>query len=319
MGDLQPWIGLGVLRHEQLDPALSYLASLGSDESRRVMRSALDRVALLVGVNPKSAAPFRSVPWAQIRFEHVALIRAKLGQEPISFGHANLCLVAIRRVALHAMRLGLMEPGDYEQIRACDGIKGTRLPKGRSLDGGEIHALFGATHRHRRPAVGARDRAILSLCFGLGLRVAEAVGVQAEDINGDALRVTGKGNREREVPYKPEFRAHLDQWLERAELAAGPFLRSFTKGGTVREGPIHTASIRRICVGLAKAAGIDRFSPHDLRASFATTLLENGIDPLIVQRLLGHARLDTTAGYDRRPRTAALAAVLVLPCPRLVA
>jgi integrase/recombinase XerD len=295
---------------EKLSPALSYLASLGSSESRRVMASALDRVAAMMG-----AANFREVPWERIRYEHVAMLRAKLSGEAISMGHANLCLVAVRRVSLHGMRLGIIDPGAYQQIAACEGIKGTRLPKGRFLDGGEIMALYGATHAASKPLSGLRDRAFLGLCWGMGLRVTEAINVAAQEVTGEALRVTGKGNKEREVPWAPNVQRHLVKWCESAAIESGAVLRAVNKFGTVAPGSISAVSLRRICEQLADASGVARFTPHDLRATYATMLLESGVDALIVQRLLGHARVDTVQTYDRRPATAARAAVNYLLVP----
>lgn len=298
-------------REGRLSPALSYLASLGSEESRRVMASALDRVAGLMG-----ADSFRDVPWERLRFEHVAMIKAKLSAESISFSHANQCLVAVRRVSLHGMRLGLVDPGAYQQIAACEGIKGSRLPKGRFLDGGEIFALFSTTHNRRQPLTGARDRAFLSLCWGMGLRVTEAIGVQLAQLSGDSLRITGKGNKEREIPWAPNVRAHLSRWAETASLGeGGPVLRAINKGGGVSGRAINAVSLRRICEKLAAASGIDRFTPHDLRATYATMLLESGVDALIVKNLLGHARVDTVQAYDRRPAAAARSAVNFLLVP----
>ena len=308
IGDL----GLEKSNGAKLSPALSYLASLGSDESRRVMACALDRVAAMVG-----ADSFTAVPWEKIRFQHVAMIRAKLAAEPISFGHANQCLVAIRRVSLHSMRMGLLDPGAYQQIAACEGIKGSRLPKGRFLDMGEIASLFASTYRRRQELTGLRDRAFLSLCWGMGLRVTEAIGVKAPETDGEALRVTGKGNKQREIPYAPNVRRHIDAWKERAKIAEGPLLRAINKGGRVSCDAINAVSLRRVCERLARAAGVARFTPHDLRATYATMLLESGVDALIVQNLLGHARVDTIQAYDRRPAAAARSAVnfLLVPGP----
>ena len=303
----------GIIRGEKgtISPAVAYLASLGSAESRRVMACALDRVALMMG-----APNFREVPWERIRYEHLAMLKAKLTGEEIGLSHANLCLVAVRRVALHGMRLGLLDPSAYQQIAACEGIKGSRLPKGRFLDGGEVMALYGATYSERKEISGVRDRAFLALCWGMGLRVAEAIAVDASECEADTLRVTGKGNKEREVPWAPNVQRHLSRWREAAAIESGPVLRGINKFGKVSPAAISAVSLRRICEKLAEAAGIARFTPHDLRATYATMLLESGVDALIVQRLLGHARVDTIQTYDRRPATAARAAVnfLLVPC-----
>ena len=183
--------------------------------------------------------------------------------------------------------------------------RGRRLP--RALSPGEterlIDAATGSTPRS------LRDRALVELLYGAGLRVSEAVGLErgAVDIEGRIVRVLGKGGKERLVPlgrpaaeavrrYLALGRPHLDRRY-RYEL----FLNA-------RGGPLTRAGAFLILRRLAERAGLEpgRVHPHLLRHSFATHLLEGGADLRSVQEMLGHADLGTTERYthvsDRRRR-----------------
>ena len=151
----------------------------------------------------------------------------------------------------------------------------------------------------------AWDRALLELLYAAGLRISEAVGLDREDlsIDGAFVRVIGKGDKERLVPVGDVALDELARWM------AGPRERLAALGHTspVRGGPIFIgdrgrrlarqqawAAVKRA----AAAAGLaDRVSPHTLRHSFATHLLEGGADLRIVQELLGHASITTTQLY----------------------
>ena len=151
-----------------------------------------------------------------------------------------------------------------------------------------------------------RDRTLLELLYAAGLRVSEAIGLDLEDMSRDGgfVRVIGKGDRERVVPVGDVALAWLDRWLTwpRAEwLSAAP------PGGLVRGGPLFvTPKGRRIArqqawATVKRTAELatlsDRVSPHTLRHSFATHLLEAGADLRVVQELLGHASISTTQLY----------------------
>ena len=172
------------------------------------------------------------------------------------------------------------------------------LPK--ALTESQITALLGAPDIGT--PTGLRDKAMLELMYATGLRVSELVGLPAQAVNlrQGALRVTGKGSRERLVPMGEE----AQHWLERyaatarpALLAKGrssPFLFVDAKGDPLTRQHFWT-TVKR----MAAIAGIDpaRISPHGLRHSFATHLLNHGADLRALQMLLGHSSLSTTQIY----------------------
>jgi integrase/recombinase XerD len=147
---------------------------------------------------------------------------------------------------------------------------------------------------------GLRDRAVLELLYGAGLRVSELTGLDVDDLDLDEgfVRVVGKGGKEREVPMGQHARAALEGYLRRARPAlAGPRTRGAVFLNT-RGGRLTRQSCATLVASHAASAAVGRrVSPHDLRHSFATHLLEGGADVRVVQELLGHASVATTQIY----------------------
>lgn len=145
-----------------------------------------------------------------------------------------------------------------------------------------------------------RDRAALEVLYGAGVRVGELCGLDVGDVDLDGgwVRVRGKGDRERLAPLGEPAAAALDAWLRQgrpllAREAAGAAVFCNARGGRLSQRSVRTLVGRR-----AAAVGIaGRTTPHTLRHSFATHLLDGGADLRAVQELLGHARLSTTQIY----------------------
>ena len=171
-----------------------------------------------------------------------------------------------------------------------------KLPEVLSLE--EIDAMIAQIDMSK--AEGHRNRAIIEMLYGSGLRVSELVDLRLSNIyrqEGD-MRILGKGNKQRLVPISPEADKQLEYWLEdRCHLDIKPeakdiaFLNHYGRQLT-------RAMIFTIVKRLAQLAGITKtISPHTLRHSFATHLLQNGADLRIIQQLLGHESIVTTEIY----------------------
>ncbi|TXG94299.1 MAG: tyrosine recombinase XerC [Rhodocyclaceae bacterium] len=146
--------------------------------------------------------------------------------------------------------------------------------------------------------IGARDRAVLLLMYGAGLRIAEALSLTGADVPlGETLVVTGKGNKQRVVPVLPVVREGVDAYLRLCPWPMdrdAPIFRG-SKGGSLNQGMVQKAMAQaRIALGLPATA-----TPHALRHSFATHLLGAGADLRSLQELLGHASLGSTQIYTR--------------------
>jgi len=141
-------------------------------------------------------------------------------------------------------------------------------------------------------ARGLRDRAMLEMLYATGLRVSELVGLERGEVNFDLglVRCIGKGNKQRLVPVGEEAVEALRAYLaSRGDSHPALFLG--------RKGPLRRASFWRILKKYAHQAGVSRVSPHTLRHSFATHLLEGGADLRAIQEMLGHASISTTQVY----------------------
>lgn len=150
-----------------------------------------------------------------------------------------------------------------------------------------------------------RDRAILEILYGSGLRVSELVGLDLGNVDraGQMLRVLGKGRKERVVPFGSKALAALEAyWPVRDEILANPRLKCDLEAVFVNHhgGRLTTESIRQLVKKYARLCHIDwRLHPHALRHAFATHLLADGADLRAIQDLLGHVSLSTTQRYTQ--------------------
>ena len=295
-------------------PAAVYLAQLGK-RSRRTQASALDRLAQLLGY-PDAL----SCPWSQLRYQHTAAIRAALA-DAYAPATANRMLAALRRVLQEAWRLGQMTAEEYERAADLKVIKAEVLPSGRALSRDEVIALLAACTADATPA-GVRDAALLLLLLATGLRRSEAVALDVADYAPatGALKVReGKGRKDRMVYVEaPAAAAALADWQVVRGTTAGPLFVRAARGGHLTTKRMTDQAVALILERRAGQAGVAAFSPHDLRRTCITWLLEAGADLATVQRIAGHADPATTARYDRRGETAKqqAAALLDLPCVR---
>ncbi len=191
-----------------------------------------------------------------------------------------------------------------------DPSDGLRNPKGehslpRFLGVDDALKLLRHVEPMAQPILEARNRAIVELTYGAGLRVAECVGLDLNDLDltGRILRVMGKGRKERLTPFGEFSVAAIDDWLAlRTELLQRPPGRTSRAPEALflnnKGGRLTTRSVRRMLETRCLQAGLLRnVGPHGLRHSFATHLLDSGADIREVQELLGHARLSTTQRY----------------------
>jgi integrase len=260
----------------------------------------------MLGADPVTA------PWGALRYQHTAALRARLA-ETYSFRTANLHLAALRGVLKEAWRLGQMSADAYHAAADLEPVRGSREPAGRHVARLELRDLFAACGGG--PA-GARDRALLALLVGAGLRRSEAVALCVSDYaaNG-ALRVVGKGNKGRTAYITNAAQEALDAWLAIRGDAPGPLLCPVRRGGRIELRHMSDSAVRLRCVALARRAGVISFSPHDLRRTFVSDLLDAGADLAAVQALAGHSSPAVTARYDRRGERAKVRAAMLVDLP----
>lgn len=292
------------------NPAAVYLASL-APTGRRSMAARLRSAAELLGYPDLVATP-----WAALRFQHVAAIRARLLDQGKAPASVNATICALRGVARQARSLGQMTGADYDTLCNVKPARGERLPAGRALTAGELTAMLGGCECDASPA-GARDGALLAIGYACGLRRAEIAGLDLADYDagGQVLRVRGKGNKERAVPMAAGAVAWLGDWLARRGSTPGALFWPVTKSGELQARRMTAQAIYDALAKRARAAGVAHTSPHDLRRTCISDLLDAGADIATVQRLAGHASVTTTARYDRRGEAATRKAVELLHVP----
>ena len=204
-------------------------------------------------------------------------------------------LASMRSFFKFVMREGGIDSNPAKPLRNPRGER--KLP--HFLTGDEIKRLLEAPPKDE-PS-GLRDRAILETMYSAGLRVSEAVGLNDDDLDWDQrlLHVFGKGKKERLAPLGSYAIRALEAWLAVRELAADAEVDGMTPVFVNRFGHrLTTRSVGRMLEKYIKESGLDgRTSPHTLRHSFATHLLDRGADIRSVQELLGHKSLTTTQIY----------------------
>lgn len=294
------------------NPARVYLARLAPG-SRRTMAAALHAIAgiLIPG------ASLDTLPWWRLSYPYTQGVRAAIGDR-WSMATANKMLAALRGALKECWRLGLMESETYQRAADLPSFKGSRLLRGRALSAGEVRALFVSCAADPRPRLGARDAALLAVLYGAALRRAEAVALEVADHNAFVGEVTvraGKGNQQRTVPLPRGARAALEHWLELRGDEAGPLFVAVTRGGKLAWRRLTADAVREMCVARGRKAGIQGFSPHDLRRSSISDLLDAGADIVAIQKVAGHASIHTTARYDRRDEKVKRKAVELLHVP----
>lgn len=296
----------------EASPVAAYLSTLGP-LSRATMLDSLNRLARLLSAGAHDAWTFA---WTALGYARLQALRTTLA-ERYAPATANRHLSAVRGVLREAFRLGMISGDDYQRARLVGQVRGDRPPAGRALTRGEVAALFAACDP--TTAGGARDAAALALLYGCGLRRGEALGVAVADVDLDRgeVRVRGKGNKHRVVPAPPGARAAVRAWLAVRGAAPGAVLvRVTTRGawaGPAR--PLADRSLWAAVARVARRAGVRAFSPHDLRRTYASHLLDQGVDLALVKALMRHANLATTLRYDHRPAAAAARAAMDLHVP----
>ena len=211
-----------------------------------------------------------------------------------------------------------------EEILASDPAAALTSPRADQrlptpLDESEARTLINLARAEAVDGTPAQMRAwaILELTYACGLRVSEVCALDVSSLNREALtvRVLGKGNKERVVPYGPPAREALDHWLVRGR----PQLVAQSSGEALflgdRGGRIDPRVVRSMVHRMAAKAGVHDVAPHGLRHSTATHLLQGGADLRSVQEMLGHASLSTTQRYTHVD-TARLSAIYQRAHPR---
>lgn len=224
-----------------------------------------------------------------------ALRTGEAERPPLAVSSAARTMVAVRGFHRFLAAEGLTP---HDPARAVSPPTApSRLPKAIPVD--EVERLLEAASLGD-PPLSLRDRALLEVLYGAGARISEAVGLDLDDVDLDegVVRLFGKGSKQRVVPLGSYAVRALGEYLVRARpwlAAQGPGTPAVFLGRRGRR--LSRQSAWAVIRTAAERAGLEKVSPHTLRHSFATHLLDGGADVRVVQELLGHASVTTTQIY----------------------
>lgn len=263
------------------------LDSVTSPHSRRAYGRALDEF----------------LAWSEGRPFTRALVqqyRAALEEKGLAPSSINLHLAAIRKLANEAADNGLLAAAQASAIVRVKGARRRGVRAGNWLTREQAQALLDAPDAET--IKGKRDRAVLALLIGCGLRRSEIAALRAGDIAQRENRwaivdLCGKGRRVRTVPVPAWVKTTIDEWTAAATIREGSLFRSLNKGGAVWGDGITEKVVWWIVQEHARGAGIERLAPHDLRRTCAKLCRAAGGDLEQIQFLLGHASIQTTERY----------------------
>jgi site-specific recombinase XerD len=238
----------------------------------------------------------------RLAFNRTVVLRYRffLEQKNLAPATINVRLAAVRRLAYEASDTGLLSPDLAAGIRRVKGAKRLGVRIGNWLTIEQARGLL-----QEQPSAGLRakrDRAILAILIGCGLRRAELVALKAQDfqIREDHWVIAdliGKGKHIRTVPVPIWVKRTVDCWTAAAEITAGTIFRRVNRMGKLWGAGITPKAIWHVVKAAAKRAGINQLAPHDLRRSCARFCHLSGGELEQIQFLLGHASVQTTERY----------------------
>jgi site-specific recombinase XerD len=210
-----------------------------------------------------------------------------------------------------------MTAEDFHKAASVKSVKNETLPAGRELTQGEITALMANCETDKTNA-GARDAAIIGLMYSCGLRREEVVKLNLADYDKQSGRlvVKGKGNKERLAWITGGAACAMTDWLSVRGEHEGALFVAINKSGRMYSNKNMTPkTIYTMLSKRANEAGVKSFSPHDMRRTFVSDLLDAGADITTVSKMAGHSSVTTTSRYDRRPEDAKKKAASLLHVP----
>ena len=291
--------------NERGDPRMSaqaYLYSLTSPNSRSSMTRLLGSIAhQLTGGQTDD---FNRIPWDEVTDRHLIALRNSFIDKGLAPSTCNLSLIAAKSVLKHAYNAGIINVQAYSLVEQVKLVPNTTPPTGRMISPEEGRALFHACHEPGPRA--RRDAAMLAFFFGLALRRVEIASLCMDnlDLNRRVLYISGKRNRRKTFLFQPTLEA-LQEWLDIRTMQPGAIFCPIKKGGHIHHARhLAPSSIETIFKMRARKAGISDISLHDTRRTSVSSLLTAGIHISIIQIMVGHRSMQSTADYDRRDKLA---------------
>lgn len=300
-------------------PVTQYLNSIAED-GRAAMESGLRAIASITTSDVAWTDYNRGIdefPWWNLRKSHIADLMQRLAED---YKPNTIRRMISSLSQLMPLVRKQMPADEYLDLMEVLRKAPKRLPnddadpRGRALTDDEAHILIEAALGHPNKTKGARDAAIIAVMYGAGLRRVEVSRALHSDYGEDGgekqIRAIGKRRKVRYVPLTATFANHVDRWIatrDAKNISAAPLFMHLASGE-----PLSTDVISDIVEAVRKRAAVAEFTPHDLRRSFGTHLLDRGVDIALVKELMGHVDIQTTTIYDKRGGDSKRRAVKVL-------
>lgn len=279
------------------NPAQAYVLTLGAGQSRNKVIRILNQIAKQFGYDN-----LNNCPWEKMTYDSLLAFRTKLIEEGLAPATINLQLCTLRMVAKQAWLKQMMSLEIYSAIRELKSVRGHRVSKGRALNGRETGKLLASLDMKETP-IAVRDAAIIALGIGCGMRRSEIIGLKLSQLDQDnrIITILGKGNKERRVAPSDEAWERLQEWLNLRGSEGEHVFVAIKKGDNIQPyWALSESAVYQILKVRGLQANVATFTPHDLRRTFATRLLDNGADINTVRLAMGHESVVTTQRYDKR-------------------
>jgi integrase len=277
-------------------PVYCYLNGLRSKNSQSTAIRSLNAIAKHLNMNGH-----QNIDWQKFRSARLSSLVDHLQAKNLSPKTISLYVSVLRGVLEQVYLLGNMTHREYLAICKVNSGTGTRIKKHSVLSRTEFNELMEKINSSKHtPARSARDKAIFQLLVGTGLRRHEVEKVTIDDINGSQLKVIGKGNKERHIPFHPNTTNALKEWALHRGMQKGSLFLPMSKSGKIiyedekgEPSKFSGGAIYDLC------KYYETVPPHSLRRTFATWLYKNGSgSPVkVISQLLGHSSTATTELY----------------------
>jgi integrase/recombinase XerD len=304
----------------RLHPTEAYLLTLAEGKSQRTQLQALQRAARIMGrLERKDDVDWR-VDWWTMSSDQATILHARFSQlvkvwiaagattrtprtgsfddGGVSASSADSMRKAIRGTLKHARRQRIIDADTLELLRdSFPTTSAQRVAPGRALSLDELRAVM---QGRDMSTLAIRDRAMFALGTMCGLRASEVASMKVTQSAGRSATIWGKGGKERIVPLPLIVRTARLEWLaERHGIHVEALWLACDNRGNVTGRPLSAQGVGQSMDRVARNHGLPRFSPHDMRRTTATMMLDQGEPANVVQELLGHANVGTTLRYDR--------------------
>jgi site-specific recombinase XerD len=289
------------------DLFLSRLAKTG----RRSLRSQLTVTAQLLEWPNEDV---ENLPFHQLNYAQIEAIKRQRLDDNKSARTINLMLFALKSIVKTGFLMGLVEDMQWRQVQAIARLSVNPSNRGKALVPTSVNQLIEYCFQDKR-LIGIRDTCILALLLSTGLRRFELSHLTIDDIQLDDHLVivkSGKGKKPRQQPLPLWTEQYISLWLEARQVDTGYLFNPVWVNFTKTDKRLSCAAIYQVVKARTLAAtGID-ISPHDLRRTYITELLNQKVDLSTASKLAGHANITTTQIYDKRNESVMRDAVALL-------